>query len=264
MDIDEFNILFEHAMETITAENKEFFLLGDFNVDLLKIDDNKIEEFYNVTYTNLLVQHITLPTRIKGESATLIDNIFSNNLNFSHEVSGNLTVSISDHLPQILIVPKENIKVTKKQIIFKRDKNYDKVCLMTDFININWDTILNIDEANPIVCLNNFSRKANEVIDTYLPLIKLSNKELKIQVKPWIASEIRKSIKQCDKLLRKFIKIRNEELKEELYAKYKNIRNKIVSIIRASKKSQFQQYFIENGKDIKKNMEWHKKYHQYP
>ena len=175
--------------------------------------------------TNLLVQHITLPTRITGESSILIDNIFSDNLNFSHAVSGNLTVSISDHLPPILIVPKENNKVTKKQILFKREKSYDKVGLVTDFVNINWDTVLNVDEANPIVCLNNFSRKANEVIDTYLPLIKLSKKELKIQVKPWITSKIRKSIKQCDKLLRKFIKTKNEELKEELYAKYKNIRN---------------------------------------
>ena len=40
-DIDELNILFEHAMETITAENKEIFLLADFNTDLLIID-NKI------------------------------------------------------------------------------------------------------------------------------------------------------------------------------------------------------------------------------
>ena len=36
-------------METITAENKEIIFLGDFNVDILKIDDdNKIDEFYNV------------------------------------------------------------------------------------------------------------------------------------------------------------------------------------------------------------------------
>ena len=116
LNIDEFNILFEHAMETITAENKEILLLGDFNVDLVKIDDDKIDEFYNVICTNLLVPHITLATRITGEPATLIDNISSNNLNFLHEVFGNLTVSISDHLPQILIVPKENMKVTKKQI----------------------------------------------------------------------------------------------------------------------------------------------------
>ena len=149
MDIDEFNILFEHAMETITAENKEVALLGDFNVDLLTIDDNKIDEFYNIICTNLLVPHITL---ITGESSTLVDNFVS------HAVSGNLTVSISDHLPQILIVPKENIKVTKKHILFKRDKKYDQV---TDNIN----SVLIIDEANPIVCLNNFSRKANEVID---------------------------------------------------------------------------------------------------
>ena len=107
-------------------------------------------------------------------------------------------------------------------ILFKRDKNYDKASLVTYFININWDSVLNIDEANPIVCLNNFSSKANEIIDTYLPpLIKLS-KTPKIQVKPWITSGMGKSIKQRDKLLRKFIKTKNEELKEELYAKYKN------------------------------------------
>ena len=71
-------------------------------------------------------------------------------------------------------------------------------------------------------------------------------------MKPWITPGIRKSTKQRDKLFRKFINTKNEELKEELYAKYKNIGNKIVSIISASKKSHFQQYFIENGNDIKK------------
>ena len=64
-------------METITAENKELFLLGHFYVDLLKIcDDNKIDEFYNVICTNLLVPHLNLPTRKTGESATQL-TIFS-------------------------------------------------------------------------------------------------------------------------------------------------------------------------------------------
>ena len=99
MDIDEFNVLFEQAMEKISAENKEIYLLGDFNIDLLKIDnENKIDELYNIISTNFLVPHVTLPTRITSKSATFIDNIFSNNFNFSHAVSGNLTVTISDHL----------------------------------------------------------------------------------------------------------------------------------------------------------------------
>ena len=103
MDIDEFNALFEKAIEKVSSKNKEVYILGDFNIDLLKVDDqSKIDDFYNILCTHFLVPHITLPTRITSGSATLIDNIFSNNLDISGAVSGNLTVSISDHLPQFL------------------------------------------------------------------------------------------------------------------------------------------------------------------
>ena len=73
---------------------KELYLLGDYNIDLLKTDDDdNIDDYYNIISSNFLVLHITLPTRITYTSRTLIDNIFSNNLNFVHAVSGNLTVS---------------------------------------------------------------------------------------------------------------------------------------------------------------------------
>ena len=63
-------------MEKLSFENKELYLLGDY---------------YNIISSNLQVPDITLPTRITSTSRTLIDNIFSNNLNFVHAVSGNLT-----------------------------------------------------------------------------------------------------------------------------------------------------------------------------
>ena len=82
-------------MEKLSLENKGLYLLGDYNIDLLKTDDDdNIDES-----SNFLVPHITLSSRITSTSRTLIDNIFSNNLNFVHAVSGNLTVPISDHLP---------------------------------------------------------------------------------------------------------------------------------------------------------------------
>ena len=90
------------------------------------------------------------------------------------------------------------------------------------------------------------------VINTYHPLKKLSKKELKIQVKPWITNGIRSSIKRRDKLLRKFIKTKDEVLKDESYSTYKTLRNKIVSLTRAGKKLHFQKYFTENCKDIRK------------
>ena len=49
---------------------------------------------------------------------------------------------------------------------------------------------------------------------------QLSKKELKIQAKPWITNGIRFSIKRRDKLLRKFIKRKDEVLKDELYSIY--------------------------------------------
>ena len=74
--------------------------IGDYNIDLLKTDDDdNIDEYYNIISSNFLVPHITLPIRITSTSRTLIDNIYSNNLNFVHAVSGNRAVSISDHLP---------------------------------------------------------------------------------------------------------------------------------------------------------------------
>ena len=91
-----------------------------------------------------------------------------------------------------------------------------------------------------------------EVINTYLPLKRVSKKDLKIQAKSWITNGIRSSIKRRDKLLRKFIKIKDEVVEHELYATYKTLRNKIVSLTSAGKKLHFQKYFTENCKDISK------------
>ena len=107
--------------------------------------------------------HITLPTRITSTS-TLIDNIFSNNLNFVHAVSGNLTVSIC------LVVSKDNTKIINKQKLFKREKNFDKESLVAEVININWKSVLEIEKGDTNPTFENYNKKMKEVINTYLPL----------------------------------------------------------------------------------------------
>ena len=48
MDIDDFNgNFFEPITEKMSNENKEVIIMPDFNIDLMKIeDDNHINEFY--------------------------------------------------------------------------------------------------------------------------------------------------------------------------------------------------------------------------
>ena len=74
--------------------------MGDFNIDLLKYDsENTSSDFYDLFssygYRPLIMQ----PTRVTSHSATLIDNIFINDLEM-WSVGGNITASISDHFPQ--------------------------------------------------------------------------------------------------------------------------------------------------------------------
>ena len=50
----------------------------------------------------MLLLHIAQTTRIRNNSKTLLDNICSNVIT-PNNISGNITTTISDHLPQFLI-----------------------------------------------------------------------------------------------------------------------------------------------------------------
>lgn len=82
--------------------NKVMFLCGDYNIDLLNPNKRTdIDEFIDVLYSCSLFPIITRPSRITTDSATLIDNIFTNVIDNSI-VSGLLINDISDHLPVFL------------------------------------------------------------------------------------------------------------------------------------------------------------------
>ena len=75
-------------MEKLSNENKKVFLIGDFNVDLMKIAiDVDTSNIFDVITANLIVPHIIHPTRIKHTRKTLIDNIYSNSVQFQDGVS---------------------------------------------------------------------------------------------------------------------------------------------------------------------------------
>ena len=96
MDLHEFNEdYFDVLMEKLASEDKKVFLMGDFNIDLLKVDiDTPTANFFDTITSNLLALHILLPTRITTTTKTLIDNIYSNCTNYIDGISGNITIAI--------------------------------------------------------------------------------------------------------------------------------------------------------------------------
>ena len=123
MGVSDFNKKYLNTLINIfSKENKHVFLLGDFNINLLNYTDHqRTNEFLDSLASNSSMPYILQPTRITSHSKTLIDNIISNII--SHEViSGNVTATISDHLPQFLFSPNVLSKTPcQKSNIYERD-----------------------------------------------------------------------------------------------------------------------------------------------
>ena len=225
--IREFSENLKNTMKKINIENKPAYITGDFNVNLLQIElNNEIDHYYEQVTDSNFLPLITLPTRITSRSKTLIDNILTNNFN-SDIISGNLTVNISDHMPQFVIIPLPKKKTfPKKHNIFIRETKKMNINELRNEIQA-----INFEYTNSGDCLNTdtkrFITETNKIIDKHAPLRKITNKEIKERMKPWITKGIRRSIKQRNRL---FSKLKNEQqpnIKEKLKTKIKCYKNKI-------------------------------------
>ena len=92
----------------------------------------------------------------------------------------------------------------------------------------------------------------NELLDLYLPLKKMTKRELKQQQKPWITTGIFNSMKRRDRLLKKFTKAKHELIKIQYHKEHKKLRNQIVALSRINKKNYYQNFFTENANNLKK------------
>ena len=61
--------------------------------------------FINPMVSHYLLPHILHPTRVTDHTATIVNNILFNTLEFD-TLSGNLLTKISDHFPQFLVIKK--------------------------------------------------------------------------------------------------------------------------------------------------------------
>ena len=204
--------------------------------------------------SNFLLPVITLPTKVNRDNNTLIDNIFTNHLH-SDTKSGNLEINLSDgHLPSFLIMPKQNQNhQPKKHNIYTRSsKTFIKEDFIPDYNNINWVEVVDINRNDLNFSMENFLSKFNELLDTHMPLRKLTQKEFKQRYKPWISKNILTKITEKNKIFRKYLKSKNEVRKTELFDQFKILKNEITHLTRSGKKAYYQKYVAENKGNLQK------------
>ena len=143
-------------------------------MNLLQIESNTDIELYfdELTDTNF-TPLITSPTRVTSKTKTLIDNIFFNEF-CSNIVSGNLSVGISDHMPQFALIPTKTSNISNQRISEKRYgrkyKNINLDNMNKDLYNINWN-INGMEDANQYG--DNFLNVFDQILDVHAPMTEI-------------------------------------------------------------------------------------------
>ena len=220
--------------------------MGDFNFNILNYESHtETNDFLNTMISHYMLAHILQPTRVTDHSATVIDNIFSNNTEHN-TLSGSILSRISDHFPQFLVMTKVNIDY-KRCSFAKRDfSNLNEQKFISDFSNINHSFLYDNDKTLNYK-FDTFYENLNSYVNHHVPTKKMTKKDLKFCSKPWINSRIKNLMKYRDRLLRKLNKkytLQNEYL-------YKKFRNRVVNELRTSKIDYCKKYFTEHRDSIK-------------
>ena len=245
--LETFNNYLFSAVNKISKENKYCAFMGDFNINLLNVENCSFsEDFVNTLGSYYFLPQILQPTRITDHTATLIDNIFLSSTEH-YPISGNIVHDITDHLPNFLIINKlasapRNLKFYKRD--YSKLNEHD---LLADVQSINWHEILSHhDDINQN--FNSFHSCISSVIDKHAPIRQLSKKEVKLRTKPWITSGLRKSITTKNRLYHAYLRNRSSDFQ---HSKYKAYRNKLKHILSASKKLYYSKFFSDNVKNMK-------------
>ena len=172
MDVLDFkNNYLRQIFEIVSKERKQVFLLGDFNINLLNYNDHQpTNDFLDSLASNSFIPYILHPS---SDSKTLIDNTFSNFIS-PEIISGNITATISDHLPQFSFVP--NIlsnPSTQKSNYYERDwSKFKQENFILDYFEKDWTDSLQIDQQNVNLSMESFLNNINSILDVLAPLKK--------------------------------------------------------------------------------------------
>ena len=94
------------TVSSLENNNNELILAGDFNINLLKLNDKEIySNFFDTLVSHSHYPQITLPTRFTRTNGTLIDNFFCKLSKYTLEsTAGILTKQFSDHQPYFMFL----------------------------------------------------------------------------------------------------------------------------------------------------------------
>ena len=238
-DINNFNKSLSDILNKLNRKKQPLtFIAGDFNIDIKHFNTHPTTaDFLNIMSSFSFIPTIKKPTRITSHSATVIDNIFVNNL--SEIKSGILYNDLSDHLPVLLHMPMKNRDQVAKQI----SKRIVTPQLIEEFNtklnNVDWDHIIvraeSDDNVNDIY--REFLQIYSSIFEKCFPVQILKFSKNKTPRHEYITPGLLRSCHKKSVLYKKQLRHPTDQNKE----KYIKFRNKLKTLLQKVKKNYYSQ-----------------------
>ena len=265
-----FNSLLDSVLYKINRHCKKHIIIaGDFNMDLIKYESTEeFQDLINIMANHGFVQIISRPTRITDTSATLLDHVYTNNV--EKTISSNvITLDLSDHLGTLtkisldsnsshvknnihnLKFPSniENLHVNRNvRVINEANNNVFKQLVS----NEGWESVLdsNLDaEAQFDKFLTVYTAHYNTAYPLKSQRIRRKNE--RVNSKPWMLPWLEDAIARKEDLYHKSVKFPTAE-NMEAYKKMNKFCEKHVNI---AKEKHTKKYFEQHKDNSKKQWE---------
>ena len=242
----------EKLCRTVSILNKtdtKYVIVGDVNIDVLKYNlATNITEYVNSLYSLGCKSFIDKPTRITSSTSSCIDHVYSN---FDHDQIESYIIEsdASDHFSTLTTVSNFDLN-DKDADVYIRKTNLSPT--EWQMLNDELEDILDIEVScmnTQIIDVDQYATKISDtyqyLLDKYMPLTKLTRKEISFHKKPWISEALKNSIRRKNELY-ELSKFKNSP---ELWLEYSQYRNLLTKLLRKAKDKYYIDKFILYGQD---------------
>jgi exonuclease III len=222
----------------IQKTNQTAYLMGDFNVDVLKYKNcNFASTLIDLLFSLGLIQIVSKPTRCTDYSATLIDHIYTNNVHLN-DISSFIIIShLSDHFPIITKLNEKRI-FSHPKFIERRNFSQNNVNNFTNLLLAqNWNHVLECDETQN--AYNLFSDTFFNIFNASFPLTRAKFNRNVHAVEKWMSIGLLTSCRNKIQLGKDFANNPSPAIRH-LFTNYRNVYNRTV---RAAKKMYYEKQF---------------------
>ena len=241
----QFSETLSNLLADIGEKYEHVFVYGDFNLNVLDLSNKFISEYIENVFSFGFLQLVTKPTRIRDNSATLIDHILCNSVSLSHDIFI-LCSHLSDHFPVIHQFDLSKPKISPQSSLSRNFSpvNVQKFC--TAIKNYRWDHVMEqncVQEAT-----NNFLSTFDTLYQSFFPLVtKKFNRSINPS-EPWMSSGILISRKRKQFLSKTCLKNPTAANTDQ----FKRFRNLYNLVIKTAKKLYYEKQLTLNQKNLRK------------